>query len=43
VRVVGRLKEERWTDRTGKEQSRVTIVGEHVEFRPEQKKRGTKK
>jgi single-strand DNA-binding protein len=35
VRVVGRLKQERWNDRDGKAQSRVIIVAEHVEFRPE--------
>jgi single-strand DNA-binding protein len=35
IRVVGRLKQERWTDRDGKAQSRVVIVAEHVEFRPE--------
>jgi single-strand DNA-binding protein len=35
VRVVGRLKQERWTDRDGKTQSKVVIVAEHVEFRPE--------
>jgi single-strand DNA-binding protein len=38
VRVVGRLKQERWTGSDGKPQSRVTIVAEHVEFRPEFKK-----
>jgi single-strand DNA-binding protein len=42
VRVVGRLKELRWDDRTGKKQSRIIIVGEHVEFRPEQKEEGVK-
>jgi single-strand DNA-binding protein len=35
VRVVGRLKQDRWTDADGKPHSRVTIVAEHVEFRPE--------
>ncbi|MDR3142465.1 MAG: single-stranded DNA-binding protein [Tannerellaceae bacterium] len=35
VRVVGRLKQERWHDRDGKAQSRVVIVAEHLEFRPE--------
>lgn len=34
VRVVGRLKQDRWTDGDGKYHSRVKIVGEHVEFRP---------
>jgi single-strand DNA-binding protein len=38
VRVVGRLKQDRWTGTDGKPQSRVTIVAEHVEFRPEFKK-----
>jgi single-strand DNA-binding protein len=35
VRVVGRLKEDRWTGNDGKPRSRVAIVAEHVEFRPE--------
>ncbi|MDR1277411.1 MAG: single-stranded DNA-binding protein [Treponema sp.] len=38
VRVVGRLKQERWTGSDGKSRSRITIVAEHVEFRPEFKK-----
>ena len=38
VRVVGRLKQDRWTGNDGKPRSRVTIVAEHVEFRPEFKK-----
>ena len=38
VRVVGRLKQDRWQDREGKAQSKVSIVAEHVEFRPEFKK-----
>jgi single-strand DNA-binding protein len=38
VRVVGRLKEDRWTGSDGNPHSRVTIVAEHVEFRPEFKK-----
>jgi len=38
VRVVGRLKQNRWNDPDGKSRSRVTIVAEHVEFRPEFKK-----
>ena len=38
VRVVGRLKQERWHDQNGKAQYRVVIVAEHVEFRPEFKK-----
>ena len=38
VRVVGRLKEDRWNGTDGKPHSRVTIVADHVEFRPEFKK-----
>jgi single-strand DNA-binding protein len=38
VRVVGRLKEDRWNGADGKPHSRITIVAEHVEFRPEFKK-----
>jgi len=38
VRVVGRLKQERWQNSEGKAMSRIVIVAEHVEFRPEVKK-----
>ena len=38
VRVVGRLKQSRWNAPDGKLHSRVSIVAEHVEFRPEFKK-----
>ena len=38
VRVVGRLKQDRWTDADGKPHSRVSIVAEHVEFKPQFKK-----
>jgi single-strand DNA-binding protein len=34
VRVVGRLKEDRWNGSDGKAHSKLTIVAEHVEFRP---------
>lgn len=34
VRVVGRLKQDRWTDAEGKMHARVKIVAEHVEFKP---------
>ena len=40
VRVVGRLKQDRWTDTDGKPHSRVFIVAEHVEFKPQLKKDG---
>ena len=37
VRIVGRLKQERWQDPEGNPRSRIKIVGEHVEFKPESK------
>ncbi len=33
VRVVGRLKQDRWVDPEGKQRARVKIVAEHVEFK----------
>ena len=38
VRVVGRLKQDRWNDPEGNGRSRVSVVAEHVEFKPERKK-----
>jgi single-strand DNA-binding protein len=35
VRVVGRLKQERWTGTDGKPHSKISIIAEQVEFRPE--------
>jgi len=35
VRVVGRLKQDRWTDSEGKNHSKIFIIAEHVEFRPD--------
>lgn len=35
VRIVGRLKQDRWMDGEGKNHSRVKIIGEHVEFKPD--------
>ena len=34
VRVVGRLKQDRWSDSDGIAKSRIKIVAEHVEFKP---------
>ena len=34
VRVVGRIKQERWEDLDGDARSKVVIVAEHVEFQP---------
>ena len=38
VRVVGRLKQGRWTGDDGKNHSKVSIVAEHVEYRADFKK-----
>jgi single-strand DNA-binding protein len=38
VRVVGRLKQDRWNGTDGKPHSRIAIVAEHVEYRPDFKK-----
>jgi len=38
VRVDGRLKQYRWECKDGKVHSRIAIIAEHVEFRPEFKK-----
>jgi single-strand DNA-binding protein len=40
VRVVGRLKQDRWTNPEGQARSKVEIVAEHVEFKPQMKKDG---
>ena len=34
VRIVGRMKQDRWVGSDGKNYSRVKLVGEHVEFKP---------
>ena len=38
VRVVGRLKQDRWTGNDGKNHNKVAIVAEHVEYRADFKK-----
>jgi len=38
VRVVGRLKQDRWTGNDGKSHNKVAIVAEHVEYRSDFKK-----
>jgi single-strand DNA-binding protein len=35
LRAVGRLRQDRWQGEDGKPHARITIVAEHVEFRPE--------
>ena len=37
VRVVGRLKQDTWKDSDGKTASRVYVVAEHIEYRPQPK------
>ena len=39
VRVVGRLRQNRWVDPEGKKKSRVVIEAEHVEFKKTQDKK----
>jgi single-strand DNA-binding protein len=34
VRIVGRLKQDRWTDNEGKSHSKVKIIGDSVDFKP---------
>ena len=34
LRVVGRIKQNRWTNQDGKPQARIMIVAEHIEFKP---------
>lgn len=34
IRIVGRLKQERWKDADGKEHSKVVVVAEHIEIKP---------
>ncbi len=38
VRVVGRLKQDRWKDDDGKTHSKVHVIAEHIEFKPYFKK-----
>ncbi|MCQ2604111.1 MAG: single-stranded DNA-binding protein [Spirochaetia bacterium] len=37
VRIVGRLKQDRWQDADGKNRTKIKIIAEHVEGRPHQK------
>ena len=39
VRVVGRLKQDRWTGSDGRNNTKVAIVAEHVEYRADYKQR----
>lgn len=35
VRVVGRLKQNTWKDETGKTHSKVLVIAEHIEYKPQ--------
>jgi single-strand DNA-binding protein len=35
VRVVGRLRQERWSDKEGANRERIKVVAEHVHFKKE--------
>ncbi len=37
VRVVGRLKQDRWEDDSGNRRARVEVIAEHVEFKPQRR------
>lgn len=43
VRVVGRLKQNRWKDNAGKNFSKVFVVAEHLEYKPNFKKEDSQK
>jgi single-strand DNA-binding protein len=38
VRVIGRLKQDRWTNPEGQNRERLKIVAEHIDFKPQYKK-----
>lgn len=42
LRVVGRLKQDRWKTEEGKNTSRVSIIAEHIEFKPQFEKKQSK-
>lgn len=37
VRVVGRLKQDRWEDDSGNRRYRIDVIAEHVEFKPQRR------
>jgi single-strand DNA-binding protein len=40
LRVVGRIKQNRWVGSDGKNTSKVTIIAEHIELKPQLHKTG---
>ncbi len=43
IRVVGRLKQSIWQNESGKKQSKIQILAEHIEFKPMFKKNSNEK
>ncbi len=37
IRVVGRLKQDTWKDNNGKTASRIYVIAEHIEYKPQKK------
>ena len=37
VRIVGRLKQDRWNDSDGRAHSRIFVIAEHIEYKPKTK------
>lgn len=37
VRIVGRIRQETWTDKEGASRSRLVVIADHVEYRPDAK------
>jgi len=42
IRVVGRLKQDRWLDADGKNRDKIVIVAQHIEFKADKKPRNPK-
>ena len=38
IRIVGRLKQSRWKDETGKSHNKTKIIAEHIDYKPIRKK-----
>ena len=43
VRIVGRLKQNSWKDESGKSHSKVFVIAEHIEYKPQQNNTKTEK
>ena len=40
IRIVGRLKQNRWKDETGKTHNKTKIIAEHIDYKPMKKNTG---